>query len=840
MQRAVVRIAVLLALFLALVAGPAGYAAPATDPAVLTARERMEANRSALDSLDGALGVEGLRAPDLDALRVRLDPVRREIQTRSEQLAPRASELKVRLDELGAAPAAGAAPEDANVTADRERLQLLATDVEGLVKQNRALAVRADQLSDRISTRRRELFTGQLFERSISIVDPSLWATGFAALQTGFRSMTLLVGDSFGYARQRQDVLTLIALAFGVVVIASAIVFLGRMLRRRLSCDPPADGEALPRLRTVREAIKIAVFDSLVGPLAAVAAVNFMTGFDIVPPRAEEILHGMVVAIFINAVGRAIARALLAPNQPWRRIPPFSDATAAVIFRYFSWSVTVLAVGSFVNALNRALFTPVALTVLASGIMVLFICVFTGLMVVGIARIAEEDEARATALAESGSDAGVSYMESTGVPWLRTVLWLLIAVLVGALIAGYVSFAAFLGARMLVAAAVLGALFILYSLIDAFFNEGMSAETHRARLLSKTLGLRPKSLEVIATLVSGLLKLFLFVIAVLLMAGSWGTSSADIMETLDRVTFGVHIGSTTITLWNVLYAVTLLIVGILLARGLQKWVASKLLPGTGLEVSLQSSISTIVGYVGIIIAIMIAMGQIGLNLENIALVAGALSVGIGFGLQAIISNFVSGLILLTERPIRVGDTINVKGEEGYVRRISVRSTEIETFERATVIVPNSDLITGMVKNWTHSNTTGRVIVAINIAYDADVEEVRDILVACACDHPQVLQSPPPRVFITKFADTGIVFELRCVVANVDYSLTVKSDLHFSILRRFRKGGIAMASQPWAALGRAPADLVPPPPAVPDPAPLPPEAEATPPRKGDGSISASTG
>ncbi len=191
----------------------------------------------------------------------------------------------------------------------------------------------------------------------------------------------------------------------------------------------------------------------------------------------------------------------------------------------------------------------------------------------------------------------------------------------------------------------------------------------------------------------------------------------------------------------------------------------------------------------LIAAVALALGQLGIEAQQIALVAGALSVGIGFGLQSVVSNFVSGIILLAERPIRVGDWVVVKSEEGIVRRISVRATEIETFDRASVIIPNSEFITGAVKNLTHSDTMGRITVKVRVAYDSDVEAVRDTLIGCAGDHPQVLQTPPPRVFLIAFGDIALEFELRCIVVNVNYGLTVKSDLQMAILRRFRAAGI---------------------------------------------------
>jgi potassium-dependent mechanosensitive channel len=232
-----------------------------------------------------------------------------------------------------------------------------------------------------------------------------------------------------------------------------------------------------------------------------------------------------------------------------------------------------------------------------------------------------------------------------------------------------------------------------------------------------------------------------------------------------------------------------------------RWIRDKVLPLSGMDAGLQNSVSTILGYAGFALVIGITLRQLGLDLSNIAIVAGALSVGIGFGLQSIVSNFVSGLILLAERPIRVGDSIVVKGEEGYVRKISVRSTEIETFERATVIVPNAEMITGVVKNWTHSNTLSRITVPVRVSYDSDPEVVRDQLVEVACENRFIMQQPPPRVFLMRFSDTGLDFELRCVVSNVEYSLTVRSDLQLAILNRFRERGIMIAPPPPVAIPR---------------------------------------
>jgi len=228
---------------------------------------------------------------------------------------------------------------------------------------------------------------------------------------------------------------------------------------------------------------------------------------------------------------------------------------------------------------------------------------------------------------------------------------------------------------------------------------------------------------------------------------------------------------------------------LVVVRLMQRWLERELLPRTALEPSLQLSIVTIFGYVGAITAIAFALTGLGFDLQKIALIAGALSVGIGFGLQSIVSNFVSGLILLTERPIRVGDSIVVKGEEGWVRRVRVRATEIETFDRASVIIPNSEFITGVVKNWTRANRLGRIVIKVGVGYETDPDRVRDILTDIANAHPQVVQTPPPAAFLVAFGETALEFELRCVVAEVEKGLSVRSDLHYAIIQKFREAGI---------------------------------------------------
>jgi small-conductance mechanosensitive channel len=337
-------------------------------------------------------------------------------------------------------------------------------------------------------------------------------------------------------------------------------------------------------------------------------------------------------------------------------------------------------------------------------------------------------------------------------------------------------------------------LYILLTLTDDLVC-GWWPASRIGRLAHGTVGLRKSSLDQLCAIISGVLRLILIALAVLLVVAPWGLQSVDVTGWIRRAFGGVALGGFSISLSAVLAALTVLVVGIILTRGVQGWLDKTYLPRTRLDDGLKNSIRTATGYAGVLLAIGLAFSSLGVGLDRIALVAGALSVGIGFGLQAVVSNFVSGLILLAERPIKVGDWVGVGSEEGNVRRISVRATVIELFDHSTLIVPNSDLITKPVRNWTHFNSLGIVQLQIGTGHEADVAEVRSVLLEAAAALPMIVNRPPPEVLIIGTTDIGVQWKLRCSVPSPRQVAGARSELYFAVLKEFQAKKIRITASP---------------------------------------------
>ncbi len=279
----------------------------------------------------------------------------------------------------------------------------------------------------------------------------------------------------------------------------------------------------------------------------------------------------------------------------------------------------------------------------------------------------------------------------------------------------------------------------------------------------------------------------------------WTVTWIDFRAIVNTAFFGFKIGDITISPWSVLLVLGILVSGIILTKLIIRWFDNRILSQTRVDKGVQDSLRKGASYLGYILALLFAFGAAGLDLSSIALVVGALGIGIGLGLQPIVNNFVSGLILLVERPVRVGDWVVLDAGEGLVKRINVRTTEIETFDQCTIIVPNSMMASTAVKNWTHDDGMGRFLVAVSVPFGSDAEVVRDTLMELARSHPKVLTYPEPGVVLARFGQWSLDFELRAGVADVFEAGIVASELRFALLKAFSEKAITIATPPAIVL-----------------------------------------
>ena len=360
-------------------------------------------------------------------------------------------------------------------------------------------------------------------------------------------------------------------------------------------------------------------------------------------------------------------------------------------------------------------------------------------------------------------------------------------------LAGYRNLSSFVLGGILATAACLGFAFLIYRFTKEICDGMDEGRLEWEKKIRDRVGLRKDAM------VPGLIwiRLILFIgiwgSFAYLSLHIWNLDDPWLAIIISYLTDGFQIGTLNITPTRLATALLAFAVTLHLLRYIKNHVVPHGLKYTKLDRGAREAVASLVGYLGIIIAILIALSVTGVKMQNIAIIAGALSVGIGFGLQSIVNNFISGLILLFERPIRRGDWIVTGDTEGYVKSINIRSTQIETFDRADVIVPNSELITAKVTNWMLRDPFGRILIPIGVSYDADVEKAYNILLDIALNHPMVVtkhrQMSEPKVLFRKFGDSALELELRCFIKDIDQRLNVISELNFAIVAAFRREGI---------------------------------------------------
>ncbi len=685
-----------------------------------------------------------------------------------------------RLAQLGPKPEANAAPEPPDVSTERGAQEKLFNDLDATVKRAKVLAVQASQISDGIAARRRSLFANALFERAPSLLSPALWLTVVKELPADYRAITVLTEDFVTASWRKLDRWQKIVMPLLVALVILLSWPAWRLAVRVRSRDETA---APSRLGKALGALRVALATAVVPTAAAFAIGGILDLFEL-PVQFRQIGQAIGIGIAVVAVMTGLARGLMAPKSPNWRLPPISDIGARSLYSAAIAVSAVVAVEKVIEASNDIIAVALPTAVATRGL---------GALGVALVLLSSVRKGRKR-VAAAKDFSPTPEMQHWGAV-LRLLGLVAIVVIVVALAIGYVTLAAFLVDQLIVVVGTVSLAYILLAIVDHGFGTVLTPKGPIGRGLTLTLGVSAGMLEQIAILLSGVSRLIIILAAALLILAPWQIGSGDMLSTAQAAFFGFSVGDVRISISTIVVA--LLMFGAVLGatRALQSWLEAKYLPHTRLDAGLQNSIKTSLGYVGAMVALGIGLSHVGLGVERLTLVAGGLSVGIGLGLQTVTNNFVSGLILLWERDMRVGDRISVGSEQGYVRRINVRATEIETFDRALVVMPNSSLISGMVKNWVRNDRIGRITLPFELPITSDPEEIRGMLIQTGKAHDLVLAIPTPQVFFVSMTDAQLKFELTCYVEDVESAARVTSDLLFDIHDKFKAAGLI---QPAAA------------------------------------------
>nr|WP_252393725.1 DUF3772 domain-containing protein [Candidatus Rhodoblastus alkanivorans] len=763
-------------------AAPAATEAPApVDPA-----KSLDSVKQSLDKIEAQIVGDSLTDGELIKLRGALDPISAQIQAVIAEVAPKLAAVKARLDQLGKPPDLkanpSAAPEDPAVTKERDDQQKLFTSRDDLIKRANLAQLRVDQIASQIAERRRTLFANSVFQASSSIASPKLWMSvageaprGFSAAHGVLMDFVSQASEALAWRNAWMFGLSLLAL---IVAIVAATLLARRVIPRERSGRTPSEWQKAAAALWTAAAVAIIPVGGAMGFFAL--ARWFGLGGDEFRRLSAALFRGVVE--FALAVG--IGNALLAPNRPKWRPVDLSDRVARRLMNLILVVITLITLGKLFEALDATVGSALPVSVAARGTFALLVGLALTRGLYGIVAAPDVEES------PSGRP-GNLVDESPWWPPIRFAAWAATIAVIGADLLGYVALSSFLVDQIAWMALIISLLFLFLKLASEGLEGAFGPNSRLSRALIASIGLRRESLAQIGALLSGVVSLTLYAVAALLVIAPWGLQSHDMVGAMKSAFFGFKIGGVTISPWSLLVALALFALGYTVTSAIQNWLEKRYLPLTQIDQGLKASIRVSIGYIGVLLSLLFAVAFLGINLERLALVAGALSVGIGLGLQSVVNNFVSGLILLWERAIRVGDLVVIGDDQGYVRRINVRATEIETFDRATMIVPNGNIMTGVVKNYVRGDRIGRVKIPIQVLWGSEPEKVRETLLDVAKSHEEVVGIPAATVLFTNLGLNSLDFELICFVENVERTGRVKSDLLFAIFSRLAESGIRM-------------------------------------------------
>ncbi|SJM35664.1 mechanosensitive ion channel family protein [Mesorhizobium delmotii] len=729
------------------------------------------------DNLEKKVQEDGDDDASLVDIRLQLEEMSRGALNSALAFRPRLSEINARLDQLGALPAAGQPPEPDIVTSERQALASEKAEINAVIAAAQNLSIRISGLIAKIANMRSELFRNLLTKHYVlsDALSPEVISDANGEFTGFYKAVSSWLTFAFKFKFQAVLAATLTALSL------AAVLFVGgrRLFGRVFEADPSVeDPSYLSRL-------SVAFWSTLLPTLAVgvflVSTVFFFNYYNVLRGDIGVFLNAVVAVIAVVFCVNRLTNAALEPRLPNWRLIPVESGPARWLVRLTTAMAVVIGVNNFLSVVNDKMGSPLSLTIARS---------FVATIIVGVILIL-------MGLLKPFKAADGSWRPWPA--WLRYTAVALGVFTIATALLGYIGLAIFVSRQVVVTGTILVTAYIGFLSARAISEEGGFANTSIGRWLSTNSSYEESALDQLGLVVSVAINLMIVLVFLPLILLMWGFQPGDIQAWGYKLATGLTIGSVTISVTGILTGIIVFIIGYFLTRWFQGWLDGSVMARGKVDTGVRNSIRLAVGYAGVALAALVGVSAAGIDLSNLALVAGALSLGIGFGLQNVVSNFVSGLILLAERPFKVGDWI-VAGEiSGTVKKISVRATEIETFQRQSVILPNSNLINNAVGNWTHRNKLGRIDIKVGVAYGSDVKQAHAVLLEIARGHPLVLKNPEPFVLFTNFGPAALEFEIRVFLADVMNGNIVQNDIRFAVLDEFADQHIEIPSAPRAVV-----------------------------------------
>lgn len=719
--------------------------------------------------------------PDIDDetlkhLREHLNGMRNDAISVHDQIAAEITPLNSDLTALGPPPAKDAPAELDSIARKRKALDTQLALINGQAKEVELLISNIDVLLDQLSDLRIHRFTQKTFTRGLSALAPDVWQRAIPEIQTKVTNLSALLKSWTSQENYEVFKPKILHLFIAVCSVLAIIWPFSRWFYRQFGRTP--DVQKPTYVEILRAALAVG-FVRCLKPMSMTATAYLVLEHEFEwTQNAHDFALSAFKALSMIIVTAAVSRAMLAPSKGHWRLMPLNDTDARYVHRVIVGLAWVFALDLVLDAWSDVGGGSLELTILRKFVVGLLIAGFLLALVVRRQLWRMDIQHRRK-------------INDKATIWrgLRTLMGLLVLVIPVSAIAGYVSLSRLLGTQIVLTGGLYVLVGVVIALCSELIEELLSQETEIGGKIRQNLELTDDGCELLVFWIKVAVISIIYIGAVLTMLVIWGAGGEDLSAWLYNALLGFSLGGVNISIATIFFALVLFSVVLLLTRLLQRFLEQVILPRTRIDVGIQHSVRAAIGYIGFIVAAGFALSIAGVDLSKLAIIAGALSVGIGFGLQNVVNNFVSGLILLIERPIKVGDWVVVNDMQGYVKNINVRATEVQTFDRASVFIPNSNLISNPLLNWTHADKTGRVVVPVGVAYGTDTRKVQKLLIEVAEAHSSTLTTMAPSVLFKGFGDSCLNFELRAFVKDVDKVATVSSDLCFEIDAAFRREGI---------------------------------------------------